>query len=323
MIRPDLPAPPIPAECDLRGLPYMPVDVVALFDSDFFAISSGDGFKAAIALWGKSIYQTPAGSLPADERVLAALSYSQNNWGNVREDALYGWEQCSDGRLYHKVIAKFVREAWEGRCAQRARTAAARAVRAANRSDVGEAASSVTENVTASKLKYKLKKESKKDTELRSAPPMADAPADLFVDATFIEKDIQPEVAAGLRPSPANADAPTDARSQLWSDGLRQLRALTGRGDRTSRALLAKLLQASRDDCRVVMQALADAEDLRPLDSTSWLLAAVKPRNRKPESALMRMRRAIWEEEQAEREAAAAWQQPASPTLLGVSYDAR
>jgi hypothetical protein len=49
----------------------MPMDVVRLLDSDLFALSTGDEFKAALALWCKAWLQVPAASLPDDDRVLA------------------------------------------------------------------------------------------------------------------------------------------------------------------------------------------------------------------------------------------------------------
>ena len=106
--------PLVPADCDLRGLPFMPLQVQRLLDSDLFAISTGDEFKAAVALWCKSWGQVPAGSLPNDERVLAHLA-SAKNWKRVREMALRNWVLCSDGRLYHPLVAQNVLEAWERR----------------------------------------------------------------------------------------------------------------------------------------------------------------------------------------------------------------
>lgn len=117
----DLPVPMTPADCDLRGLPFMPLDVVRLIDSDLFALSSGDEFKAAVCLWCKSWLQVPAGSLPDDDRILAHLSGSGSRWLRLRPMALRGWVKCSDGRLYHSVIAIKACEAWKGRLAQRAR----------------------------------------------------------------------------------------------------------------------------------------------------------------------------------------------------------
>lgn len=106
--------PLVPADCDLRGMPFMPLEVGRLLDSDLFALSTGDEFKAAVALWCKSWTQLPAGSLPKDERVLAHLA-SAKNWKKVREMAMRGWILCSDGRYYHPVIASNVLEAWDRR----------------------------------------------------------------------------------------------------------------------------------------------------------------------------------------------------------------
>jgi hypothetical protein len=110
-----LPAPLVPADCDLRGMPFMPVDIIRLLDSDLFAISTGDEFKAAFSLWGRSWMQSPGGSLPGDERVLAHLSGDRANWPAVREVAMRGWLLCSDGRYYHPVVAEKAVEAWARR----------------------------------------------------------------------------------------------------------------------------------------------------------------------------------------------------------------
>ncbi|UYM61329.1 YdaU family protein [Pseudomonas aeruginosa] len=90
----------------MRGLPFMPLDVVRLLDSDLFALTSGDEFKAALSLWCKAWLQVPAASLPNDDRVLAHLSGAGARWRKVKDMALRGWQLCSDDRLYHPVIAE-------------------------------------------------------------------------------------------------------------------------------------------------------------------------------------------------------------------------
>lgn len=111
-----VPAPLTPPDCDLRGMPFMALDVVRLLDSDFFALTTGDEFKAGVALWCKSWNQLPAGSLPANDRVLAYLSgVGAAGWPSVREMALHGWIECTDGRLYHPTVAEKALEAWERR----------------------------------------------------------------------------------------------------------------------------------------------------------------------------------------------------------------
>lgn len=59
------PEPLVPLEANVRRMPYMPIEPTRLLDSDLFALSTGDEFKAAVALWCKAWLQVPAGSLPS------------------------------------------------------------------------------------------------------------------------------------------------------------------------------------------------------------------------------------------------------------------
>lgn len=120
--------PMTPPDMDLRGLSWMPLDVRRLLDSDLFALATGDEFKAAVALWCKSWSQIPAASLPNDDRILASLSGSGEQWPVVRATALRGWQVCSDGRLYHAVVAEqaHIAAAWRDAHRQSAANAAAR-----------------------------------------------------------------------------------------------------------------------------------------------------------------------------------------------------
>ncbi|WP_176048174.1 DUF1376 domain-containing protein [Burkholderia sp. BCC1644] len=114
----DLPNPLTPADCDLTGYRWMPLDVVRVIDSDTFGISTGDEFKTAFRLWAKCWQQVPAASLPDDDRVLAhlaGLSENLSKWKRVRAVALRGFVKCSDGRLYHPVIAEKAIEAMQRR----------------------------------------------------------------------------------------------------------------------------------------------------------------------------------------------------------------
>jgi hypothetical protein len=145
-------------------MPFIPLDIVRLFDSDLYALSTGDEFKAALTLWGKSFLQVPAASLPSDDRILAHLSGAGSNWRKVKEMALRGWIKCDDDRLYHPVVAEKAREAWSARIAQRHRTEAARKAREEARQRQSQSllqslsqtktdtvTTTVTDSVTASK----------------------------------------------------------------------------------------------------------------------------------------------------------------------------
>lgn len=107
--------PLVPPEVNLRGLPWMRLDTTRLLDSDLFAMSNGDEFKAAVALWCKSWTQQPAASLPTEDRVLAHLSGAGARWKKVKAMALRGWILADDGRLYHPVVAEQALLAWEER----------------------------------------------------------------------------------------------------------------------------------------------------------------------------------------------------------------
>lgn len=103
------PAPLTPPDCDLRDFQYMELDVRRLRDSEFSAAVSGDAFRAGVLLWCAAWHQVPAASLPDNDTELANLAgYGRvvKEWRRVREQALTGFIKCSDGRLYHSVIAE-------------------------------------------------------------------------------------------------------------------------------------------------------------------------------------------------------------------------
>lgn len=119
------PNPFTPLDCDLRDFPFMPMDVVRLRDSDLAAMESPEACWAAVLLWCASWHQVPAASLPNDDRVLANLSgfgRVVKEWLKVKDGALRGWIECSDGRLYHPVIAEKAITALHGKYKQLWRT---------------------------------------------------------------------------------------------------------------------------------------------------------------------------------------------------------
>ena len=114
----ELPEPLVPPEVDLRDFPFTPVFRARLFGSSFHARTNDAEWRAGVTLWLRSWDQVPAGSLP-DEEVdlcrLAELGRDLKAWRRLQGGALRGWIKCSDGRLYHTVVAEGVLEAWERR----------------------------------------------------------------------------------------------------------------------------------------------------------------------------------------------------------------
>lgn len=105
----DLPAPLTPADCDLTDFQYMELDVRRLRDSEFAAASDAEAFRAGLLLWCAAWHQVPAASLPDNDVELANLAgfgRVVKEWKKARAQALWGFVKCSDGRLYHPVIAE-------------------------------------------------------------------------------------------------------------------------------------------------------------------------------------------------------------------------
>lgn len=125
----ELPPPLVPPGIDLRSYRYMPMFLARIFGSTFHASTNDAEWRAGVTLWWKSWWQTPAGSLPDNDVELcrlAELGTAARKWARVRRRALHGWIKCSDGRLYHPVIAEVVFEVWKSksRASRKARDAA-------------------------------------------------------------------------------------------------------------------------------------------------------------------------------------------------------
>jgi len=119
------PPPMTPPDSDLTGFDFMPLDVVRFARSDLVAFAPPEAVLAALLLWGASWHQRPAGSLTNDDRTLAQFAgYGRalKAWRKIKSHAMRGWVECSDGRLYHPVVAEKVNKAWLERLKQRHRT---------------------------------------------------------------------------------------------------------------------------------------------------------------------------------------------------------
>ena len=112
-----MPAPPVPADLDLRNFRWMKLDVGALLNSTFNTTTSNDtAWRAAMTLWCRAWHQVPGGSLPSDDAALchlAGLGRDVKTWKRIKAGALHGFALCNDGRLYHGFLCKMAMEAHE------------------------------------------------------------------------------------------------------------------------------------------------------------------------------------------------------------------
>ncbi len=114
-----LPAPPYPAHVDLTHFDDMPLEVRRLRDSGIAGVADAEAFRCGVLSWCAAWHQVPAGSLPADDADLCrlvGLGRDLKTWKRLRPDAMRGWMQFADGRLYHPVVAEKVVERWNGSC---------------------------------------------------------------------------------------------------------------------------------------------------------------------------------------------------------------
>jgi uncharacterized protein YdaU (DUF1376 family) len=101
-----LPDPPIDPEVDCTDLDSFMLNTERLLGSELVAMSSHAVIGAALLLWCRAWKQRPAASLPDDDKVLAGFaSMHISRWRKLREQILHGFVKCSDGRLYHPVLA--------------------------------------------------------------------------------------------------------------------------------------------------------------------------------------------------------------------------
>lgn len=112
-----LPPPPVPADCDLRSFGFMPLDVQRLLTSEWWIKAleeQPEACGAAVNLWSTAWHQVPAASLPDNDTVLRRMSgVDRETWERVRARVMEPWRKCSDGLLYHPVVAEKALEAWE------------------------------------------------------------------------------------------------------------------------------------------------------------------------------------------------------------------
>lgn len=122
----DLPAPPYPADTDLRKLDWVKVWRRRLLDSDTWKRGPSAVRGAAMTLWLACLDEVPAGSLPNDDELNRINSRATpEEWAVLKDRIMGGWRLHQDGRLYHEVVSEVVLDV----LSMRASAAAASAVR--------------------------------------------------------------------------------------------------------------------------------------------------------------------------------------------------
>lgn len=113
-----LPEPLVLPGTDLTDYPYMPLYLERLRRSKAWLRAKRRpelGFYM-LNLWAWSWHEIPASSVEDDDDVLAdAAMCDPALWDEVRDEVMRGWVKCSDGRLYHPIVAELVHDVIAGK----------------------------------------------------------------------------------------------------------------------------------------------------------------------------------------------------------------
>jgi hypothetical protein len=173
-------------QIDLRDVPCMPLDVNRLLNSDTW-LAAADQPVIAFALmnlWMRSWHQVPAGSLPAEDSILARLAMCDKDvWSEIKTAALAGWTLGDDGRFYHAVIVEKAAECDE----QRAKKAAFAELQRAK--GLASAASRASAKKASAKAKTtkSLPATMEKEVDPRQMDVFFDAPATAQIEAKKVD----------------------------------------------------------------------------------------------------------------------------------------
>lgn len=124
-----LPPPPYTDDVDLHSMPGFMLDTGVMLQSDLWAVSSGEEFKAWMALIMRSWHRVPSGSLPNDDALLQSMTPNPRRWSAVKEVALRGWYVATNGLLYNAKLSTYVGLAAANQQSQRKRASHAATIR--------------------------------------------------------------------------------------------------------------------------------------------------------------------------------------------------
>ena len=106
---------PYPADTRAKGWRFE-LDMEQVRQSDTWALSPAEARPWLLLEWAVAWEQTPCGSLPNDDTLIAArLEMPAKMFAKYRAVLLRGWWLADDGRLYHDTLARRVMEMMQRR----------------------------------------------------------------------------------------------------------------------------------------------------------------------------------------------------------------
>jgi len=118
--------PPYPAITRAGGFKFE-LDCERIVQSDTWALAATCQRPLLLMLWFIAWQQTPCGSLPKDDMLIAArLGMNIDAFEHDKAILLRGWSEADDGRLYHPVLTQLVLEMMDRKAGNAQRQAAYR-----------------------------------------------------------------------------------------------------------------------------------------------------------------------------------------------------
>jgi uncharacterized protein YdaU (DUF1376 family) len=127
---------PYPADTRAKGWRFE-LDHERIRQSDTWALAPAEARPWLLMLWMVAWEQTPCGSLPADDALVAArIGMPAKVWTKHKAVLLRGWWVAEDGRRYHQTLVERVNEMMQRRRKESDRKALARQRRDADSRDI-------------------------------------------------------------------------------------------------------------------------------------------------------------------------------------------
>lgn len=140
---------PYPADTRAKGWRFE-LDMERARQSDTWTLASPEVRPWLLMMWAVAWEQTPCGSMPADDELIAArLGMPPKLFAKHRAILMRRWWLADDGRYYHDVMVQRVTEMMERRRKESDRKALARAKRDAGLRQTPEAVPHLSRGTTA------------------------------------------------------------------------------------------------------------------------------------------------------------------------------
>lgn len=245
---------PYPADTRAKGWRFE-VDMEAVKASDTWLLAKTGAIRGALLLlWSEAWQQTPCGTLPNDDELIALLiDMPTATFAKNRKVLMRGWVEASDGRLYHETITKRVLSMLAKRANDAERSATRRA-RAAEKQ----------------KTPPELTRES------RVTPPEPTREFDTKHQAPEPVNSVPVGTDAADAASPPSDRTMTDIerrKSEAWK-GAKSLLNAHGMPKAQTGAFVGKLV--TDYGAETVIDVLESAVRQRPAEPDAWIVAACK-----------------------------------------------